>query len=107
MNSWTRPGTRPGVVFSASVMGGVLSGKADSPPSGLLATAAPAWLALLQERPRPLPRVGQLAGRGHDLDGVGVCLGLVQVDLGVQRLLADALAIRRAAGDPLQEILDG
>src|SRR5271170_1680674 len=49
----------------------------------LVAAAAPARLALVQERPHPFPRVGNLAGRGHDLDGVGVGLGLVQVDLGV------------------------
>jgi len=64
-------------------------------------------LALAEERPHSLPRVGKLAGRGHDLDGVGVGLGLIQVDLRVQRLLADALAVRRAAGDPVQQIVHG
>src|SRR5580704_7088481 len=108
MNSWTSPGTRPGVGCSASAMDVVLPGStAESPPGRLLAAAAPVRLALVQERLRPLPRVGELAGRGHDLDGVGVGLGLVQVDLGVQRLLADALAVRRPAGDTLQEVLDG
>src|SRR5271156_5868239 len=53
-------------------------------------TAAPDRLALFQEGPHSLSRVGQLAGRGHDLDRVGVGLGLVQVALGVQCLLADA-----------------
>ena len=69
------------VAFAAgdrSLFDGDLSGW-----GGLVATAGPARLALVQERPHPLPRVGELAGRGHDLDGVGVGLGLVQVDLGV------------------------
>src|SRR5689334_10274697 len=68
---------------------------------------APLRLALLQERVHPLAGVGKLAGGGHHLDGVGVGLGLVQVDLRVQRLLADALALRGPAGHPLQHVLHG
>ena len=50
---------------------------------GLGTATVPVRLALLQEGPHPFLRVGQLAGRRHDLEGVGVGLGLVQVDLGV------------------------
>jgi hypothetical protein len=58
-----------------------------------LAAVAPARLALFQERPDPFLGIGELAGRGHDLDGVGVRLRLIEVDLGVERLLADPFAL--------------
>ena len=44
--------------------------------------------------------VGGLAGRGHDLDGVGVGLGQVHADLGVEGLLAQRLRRRRCPGWP-------
>ena len=72
----------------------------------LLPPAAPARLALVQERPHPFPRVRQLAGRGHHLDGIGVGLRLVEVDLRVQGLLADALALRGPPRDALQQVGD-
>src|SRR5450755_1306605 len=50
------------------------------------AAPPPARLPLLQEGLHVLAGVGQLAGRGHHLNGVGVGLRLVQVDLRVQGL---------------------
>src|SRR5215216_4186099 len=47
--------------------------------------------ALLEERCHALARVGRLAGSGHELDRVGVGLVLVEVDLGVESLLAQRL----------------
>ena len=57
-----------------------------------MSPAARARLRRFPGTPPSTPGFRQLAGRGHDLDGVGVRLRLVQVDLAVQRLLADALA---------------
>jgi hypothetical protein len=59
----------------------------------LIAAAAPARLALAQEGPHPFAGLRELAGGGHHLDRVGIGLGLVQVDLSVESLLADALAV--------------
>jgi hypothetical protein len=67
---------------------------------------APVRLALFQERPYSFLGVGELTGRGHDLDGVGVRLGLIEVELGVERLLADPLAVGRAARGPLEQVAD-
>src|SRR5215471_9205848 len=71
-----------------------------------LAAAAPVRFALLQERAHPFLRVGDLAGRGHDLDGVGIRLRLVEIDLGIERLLADPLALGGTARGALEEIVD-
>ena len=68
-------------------------GSTSYQPSSATAALPPARLPLLQERVHALAGVGQLAGRGHHLDGVGVGLRLVQVDLRVEGLLADALAL--------------
>jgi hypothetical protein len=67
----------------------------------------PVRLALIQESIDAFLRVGELAGRGHHLDRVRVSLRLVQVDLRVQGLLADALARRRPPGHPVQQIVHG
>ena len=54
------------------------------------------------------PHARPAAGcRGHHLDGVGVRLRLVEVYLRVERLLANALALRRAQRDALKEVLYG
>ena len=62
--------------------------------SSCLAGSPPLRRPLAEECPHALASVGQLARRGHDLDGVGVRLRLVQVDLGIERLLAYPLALR-------------
>ena len=56
-----------------------------------LAAVAPVRLALFQERADPFLRVGELAGRSHDLEGVGVRLRLIEIDLRIERLLTDPL----------------
>jgi hypothetical protein len=53
-----------------------------------------------QERADPFLRVGELAGRGHDLDGVGIRLRLIEIDLGIQGLLAER-KVRRDTRSPL------
>src|SRR3954468_468737 len=63
--------------------------------------------ALLQERRHALARVGRLAGGGHELDRVGVGLRLVEIDLGVEPLLAQRLRVPAAARGPAQEVEAG
>ena len=53
--------------------------------------------ALRQERGDGVLGVGELAGGGHELDRVGVGLRLVEVDLGVEPRLAEALRHGAAA----------
>ena len=67
---------------------------------------APVWLALFQERADPFLCVRELARRGHDLDGVGIRLRLIEVDLGIKRLFADPLALGGTARGALEEIVD-
>src|SRR5262249_40854685 len=50
---------------------------------------APYCLAFLDERAHALLGVGGEGVHAHDFLGVGVGLGLVEVDLGVEGLLAD------------------
>src|SRR5215218_9725334 len=60
--------------------------------------------ALLEERRHALARVRRLAGGGHQLDRVRVGLRLVEVDLGVEALLAQPLRAAAPAGGPAQEV---
>ena len=68
---------------------------------------SPFGLAFLQERVHALDGIRQLACRGHDLDGVRVRLGLVEIHLRIKRLLAERLALRAAPGDPFDQIRNG
>ncbi len=49
---------------------------------------------------------GRLRQRRHDLDGDGVGVGLGAVELGVERLLADALAEAAAPGGTGEQVVD-
>jgi len=63
--------------------------------------------ALLEEGPHGFLGVGGLAGGRHRLGGEGVGLGLIEVDLGVEGLLAEPLGQGAASGRTHQQIGDG
>src|SRR4051812_16330349 len=60
-------------------------------------------LALLEKRRHTLTRVGSLARGGHELDRVGIGLALVEIDLGVEPLLAQRLRALATPRGPAQE----
>ena len=70
------------------------------------ASVGPDRVALLQERGHALAGAGRLGQRRHHLDGDRVRVGLGAVQLGVERLLADALAEPAAPGGPGQQLVD-
>src|SRR5664279_1993525 len=90
-------------------------GEVACPPPGkharvpLILTAARGATGACACRGMPAsPHARPAAGcRGHHLDGVGVRLRLVEVYLRVERLLANALALRLAQRYALKEVLCG
>ena len=62
-------------------------------------------LAFLGKSAHTLLGMGQLGGRCHHLDSVAVGFGLVQVNLGIKRLLADTLGNSAAPGSRVEQPL--
>src|SRR4051794_7172967 len=66
-------------------------------------SARPLRRTFVQERTHAFLGVGELARCSHDLHRVVVSLALAERKLRIERLLAQRLALRTAAGDPVEQ----